>query len=638
MTRHPSLSPALVGRLLLPFFALVVLAAFAGPAPAQNSIPAQNSVPAQNFVQAQNSLQDQTSNPTEDAFATADALARLSILHRSPLAPPDVASPRATLDSFLDSVGQGTGLLVAAYRENLREDSLFASEAVRERLDRTRLYFAKAAETFDFSEVPDSHLASTRLEAVLLLQEILARLPLPPRSAIPGLEAVQRGEVGRGWRLPATRIELIRVEEGRVAPAFLFSPRTIDLLEDLYAAVQELPPADPQHIDLYAEYLAAPGLLQRPKLFWLTERLPPSFKTLYGSQALWQWIAFVLFTLILAAALVGIWRRYGPAGATAWQDRSLWRRLALPCGLLLAIIAWLVLQRDVVNISGDLLRLIQVLADLLGFLIVAFIVLMLANTLALQVSRLPRQSPDSIDANFVRLAFRLGGLVIAAVVLVHGLTRIGVPLYGVVAGLGIGGVAIALAVRPTLENIVGGIVLYVDRPVRVGDFCQFGEMMGTVEQIGMRSTRIRALDETQVTIQNADFSQMRIVNYSRRRKMLFQHRLRLRYNTRAADLADVLTAIKELLAGDDRLDPDDQRVRLVALNDDSFGIEVRAMVLTIDHATFLEIQEQLIMRIIGIVRQNRTDFAVPSRTIYTASDPGLPGPGAKDAATQAAGN
>ncbi len=554
---------------------------------------------------------------------SSDARERLEVLHHSPSSPPDVSSPRATLDSFLDSTDRATRLLIDAYREGAHSEGLLTTMALRDRLDRAGLYFAKAAESFDFSEVVDSNRQRVQLETVLLMREVLARLPRPPLTQIPGSAEVRRGEVGRGWQLPATRIEMTRVDEGRVTPAFLFSPRTVASLEDLYAAVQHLPPAHPDHIDLYAEYLAAPGLLKSPALFWLIEQAPPAFKTLYGSQALWQWICFLVLTLLFVGALVGIWRWLGPGGETGWLQRGLLRRLALPLAMLAALLAWLFLLRDLVNISGDLLRGLQVLVNLFAYLIVAFIALMLANALALFVSSVSRQRSDGIDANFIRLAFRIAGLVIASIIVVQGLTRIGVPLYGVVAGLGIGGVAIALAVRPTLENIIGGIVLYTDRPVRVGDFCQFGDMMGIVETIGIRSTRIRALDETQVTIQNADFSQMRIVNFSRRRKMLFRHQLRLRYDTKLDDLEKVLSALRVLLENDDRVDREDPRVRLVALNDDCFGIDMRAMLLTTDYATFLEVQEQLILRIVAIVRHNRADFAVPSRTIYTATDPGL---------------
>jgi MscS family membrane protein len=113
------------------------------------------------------------------------------------------------------------------------------------------------------------------------------------------------------------------------------------------------------------------------------------------------------------------------------------------------------------------------------------------------------------------------------VIFFHISNRLGAPLYSLVAGLGVGGIAIALAAQPTIENFIGSLNLFADHPVRVGDFCRFGEdptidwkRIGTVESIGLRSTRIRGIDHTVTTIPNADFSKMQIINYSMRKNIL----------------------------------------------------------------------------------------------------------------------
>src|SRR5207248_1522615 len=91
----------------------------------------------------------------------------------------------------------------------------------------------------------------------------------------------------------------------------------------------------------------------------------------------------------------------------------------------------------------------------------------------------------------------------------------------ILAGLGVGGLAIALAAQKTIENLFGGVAVISDRPVFVGDFCRFGDQLGTVEDIGLRSTRIRTLDRTLVTVPNGQFSSITLENFSRRDKMLF---------------------------------------------------------------------------------------------------------------------
>ena len=148
-------------------------------------------------------------------------------------------------------------------------------------------------------------------------------------------------------------------------------------------------------------------------------------------------------------------------------------------------------------------------------------------------SRLERAS---IDASLIRVAARVAGIAAAIAIIFIGATEIGLPIYGVIAGLGVGGLALGLAARPTLENLIGGFILYADRPVRVGDFCKFGDEFGTVEEIGLRSTRIRAIDRTLITIPNAEFSNMELINFTRRDQTLLDTTIGLRYETTAAQM------------------------------------------------------------------------------------------------------
>ncbi len=131
---------------------------------------------------------------------------------------------------------------------------------------------------------------------------------------------------------------------------------------------------------------------------------------------------------------------------------------------------------------------------------------------------------------------RLIAIVVAIYIGVVAADSFGIPVTPLIAGLGVGGLAIALAVRPTLENIVGGFILFADKPVRVGDFCSFGDKMGTVEEVGLRSTRLRALDRTIVTVPNAEFANMQLVNWASCDTMMIQTTIGLRYETKPEQL------------------------------------------------------------------------------------------------------
>jgi len=204
----------------------------------------------------------------------------------------------------------------------------------------------------------------------------------------------------------------------------------------------------------------------------------------------------------------------------------------------------------------------------------------------------------------------------SATLLALGANRLGIPVYGIVAGPGVGGLAIALAAQPTIENLIGGLILYADRPVRVGDFCQFGDKMGTVEAIGLRSVRLRGIDRTVITVPNAEFCQLQLVNFTRRDAILLNTKLQLRYETTPDQLRLVLARLRELLIKHPKVSPDPARVRFVQYGDSSLDLEIFAFVETRDFSEFLAIQEDLNLRIKDIVEASGSAFAFPSQTLY----------------------
>ncbi len=135
------------------------------------------------------------------------------------------------------------------------------------------------------------------------------------------------------------------------------------------------------------------------------------------------------------------------------------------------------------------------------------------------------------------------------------------PIVLLFAGLGVGGIAIALAAQKTIENLFGGITLYGDSPVRVGDFCRFGDKVGTVEEIGIRSTRVRTLDRTVVTIPNADFSNLQLENFAKRDRMRLFAMIGVRYETTPDQLRYILVEVRKLLYAHERVTADPARIR-----------------------------------------------------------------------------
>ncbi|TXK31144.1 mechanosensitive ion channel family protein [Pontibacter qinzhouensis] len=191
------------------------------------------------------------------------------------------------------------------------------------------------------------------------------------------------------------------------------------------------------------------------------------------------------------------------------------------------------------------------------------------------------------------------------------------------AALGIGGIALALGAQKTVENFVGSVTLIADQPVRVGDFCKVGDTLGTVEQIGMRSTRIRTLARTIVTIPNGEFSSLRIENYAHRDRFWFHPTLSLRFETTPDQIRYLLVELRSILYAHPNVHPDPARIRFVKIAQASFDLEIFAYVHARDVSEFLEIQEDLFLRMMDVVVASGTGFAVPAQTLYMARDKGV---------------
>ena len=199
----------------------------------------------------------------------------------------------------------------------------------------------------------------------------------------------------------------------------------------------------------------------------------------------------------------------------------------------------------------------------------------------------------------------------------------GINIAAVLTGLGIGGIAIAFAAQKTLENLFGGIMIISDQPIRVGDFCRAGEHMGTVENIGLRSTRIRTLKRTVVSVPNGQLALMSLENYAMREKIWFHHTLQLRYETTADQLRYILAEIRKMLYEHSKVESLSARIRFIGFGKSSLDLEVFAYVLETKYEAYLHIQEDLLLRIMDIIEGSGSGFAFPSQITYLAGDVGL---------------
>lgn len=231
---------------------------------------------------------------------------------------------------------------------------------------------------------------------------------------------------------------------------------------------------------------------------------------------------------------------------------------------------------------------------------------------------------------------RLLNKTIKALIVVAGATVLfylaGLNLTAVITGLGVGGIAVAFAAQKTLENLFGGVMIISDQPIRVGDFCKAGEFQGTVEDIGLRSTRLRTLNRTVVSVPNGQLATMSLENFTLRDKILFRHKLQLRYETSADQLRYVIAETRRMLYERPRVETATARVQFTGFQDSALELEVFAYILETAYENFLAIQEDLLLRFMDVVEKSGTTFAFPSQTTYFARDGGLDKKKAKEAA------
>ena len=189
----------------------------------------------------------------------------------------------------------------------------------------------------------------------------------------------------------------------------------------------------------------------------------------------------------------------------------------------------------------------------------------------------------------------------------------------ILAGLGVGGLAVALAAQKTIENLFGGISVIGDRPVLVGDVCRFGDRTGTVMHIGLRSTRLRTPDRTIVSVPNAQFSAMALENISGRDKIWFHPTLNLRRDTTSEQMLEVLSSFRDILTRQPKVETGKIPVRFIGVGTYSLDVEADAYVMTSDYDEFLEIRQKLLIEMLKAVEKAGTALAVPLQENFELS-------------------
>ncbi len=400
---------------------------------------------------------------------------------------------------------------------------------------------------------------------------------------------------------PAGPLDIVlqRVARPRGGTIWLFAPATLDAVVPVYEDIAQ----------------------QRARM--IVPRFMFDFRV--ASIRLFEWVvvllaltamylATVILNWLLTAVVAPLWRRLFHKPKIADSDV-----LPLPARLLIITI---VSRWTFENLPVSLL-LRQHLANLAAIALIvtlAWLLILLGGAIERRAVRRMSLAGMAATLSLVRVARRAADALIVFAGAIVLLRHYGVDPTPVLAGLGVGGLAIALAAQKTLENVIAGASLIFDQALRVGDVLKLGDLQGTVDHIGLRSTRIRTLDRTIVTVPNGQIANMSLEILSARDRYWFHPMVGLRYETTPEQLRAVTGGIGAMLAGHDFVEPDSVRVRLLRMAASSLDVEVCAYLRAADWAQFMERQETLLLQIMDIVSGAGTAVAFPSQTLYVTRE------------------
>ena len=389
-----------------------------------------------------------------------------------------------------------------------------------------------------------------------------------------------------------------RVQRGDNPPIWLFSRDTLRHVPEIYQDVESAP-ALVRHLP---GWLNA-KLLSRPLWLWTISLLSIPLVLVLGS----------LFGRLLKPLLTMVANQFlGQAEIDPVQGLVGPLRLVL-FGILLLIgsrYSYTLLGRHFGKVLGNVLI-------VFGATWLSMRVLGVARQLYLGRLKKTRASDKIALAGLLGRMFQIAVFVIGVLTVLY---LAGVNLTAALTGLGIGGLALAFAAQKTLENLFGGIMIISDRPVRIGDSCKTGDIIGTVVDIGLRSTQIRTMDRTIVTIPNGQLATMNLENLTLRDKFWFHPMISLSHVTTADQMETVLSKIRDLLNKHTHVESETARASFIGIRGSSQDVEIFAYIFAADYDEFLATQERLLLQILEIVESANTTLAVPLQRTYLVRD------------------
>ncbi len=250
---------------------------------------------------------------------------------------------------------------------------------------------------------------------------------------------------------------------------------------------------------------------------------------------------------------------------------------------------------------------------------ILWLLLKAVDAVAEAMAGVAADTESRMDDQLIPILTKLAKFILVAIGIIFYMQSNGYPVSGIIAGMGIGGLAMALAAQDSISGIFASVVIFLDRPFMVGDFVEIAGIVGTVEEIGIRSTRIRTVEQTLVTIPNKEVMDSNIDNFSQRPMRRTSMTIGVTYDTTADQMEALLADIRRMLAEHPEVDAETVLVNFSGFGDSSLDIDLKYFLLTVDYKEWLDLREGVNLALMRVVERHGLDFAFPSRTIYMES-------------------
>lgn len=451
-------------------------------------------------------------------------------------------------------------------------------------------------------------------EAAIFLKEVIDRIAVLDTAKIPGEVVVPVAPVEK-WTFPLTEIVIERVTAGDRENEFLFSRDTVFRAYEYYLKTKHLP------------FINGSGKGAGYEEPWVDTHLPGWMKEEFLKLFIWQWLGLIFTFLIgLLLRFFTDWIMtiitkffYKEGKARDWQDKVI-EASYKPMSYIIASVFWFT-GLYFMELQGTLLKFINIILQIILSFNIIRLIYKLAGVLVEFLQEKATTEKPIIDAQLIPFLNRTMKVVIIVLGVLVTAQNLGVNVMSILAGLGVGGLALALAAKDTAANLFGSVMILLDRPFHLGDTVNINGVEGTVEEIGFRSTRIRTYFDSIVTIPNSEVANAKIDNLGQRRRRRTHITLGLTYDTPPEKLEGFIEGTKQILNNRDEIKKENYQVAFQGFGENSLDIMVHFYIEGNDWANDLYLKQNVFLEILKLAKEIGISFAFPTRTLHVENFP-----------------